>query len=270
MKNKLSSIFLFIMLFVGLSLLLYPTFSDYWNSFHQTKAIASYVEQVADLSEVEYEGMLEKAREFNRRLLNKQYRWKLSKEEIEEYNSLLDISGSGIMGYIEIPAIKVSLPVYHGTSEGVLQIAVGHLEGSSLPAGQSEGHIAVSGHRGLPSARLFTDLDKLAEGDRFVLRVLNEVFTYEVDRILIVEPTDLSGLDLEAGMDYCTLITCTPYAVNSHRLLVRGHRVENDEMSEEIRVTADATQIEPIIVAPVVAAPMLFIIMMITTGKKKK
>lgn len=273
MKNRLSTILLFVMLFVGLSLLLYPTVSNYWNSFHQSRAIASYVEEVASLDNNEYEQILAKAREYNQRLLAKGYRWKLNADEKKEYNSVLAIKGSGIMGYIEIPEINVSLPIYHGTSEGVLQIAVGHLEGSSLPVDGESTHVVVSGHRGLPSARLFTDLDKLDKGDRFVIRVLNELYTYEVDRILIVEPGDMSGLEIEQGMEYCTLITCTPYGVNSHRLLVRGHRVANDELSEEIRVTADAVQIEPIIVAPVMAIPMLlvlFVVMMIGTGKKKK
>jgi sortase A len=176
------------------------------------------------------------------------------------------------MGYIEVPEIDVTLPIYHGTDEGVLQIAIGHLAGSSLPVGGEDTHSVVSGHRGLPSAKLFTNLDKLKEGDCFVIRVLNEVFTYEVDRILIVQPDDLSGLNIEKGKDYCTLITCTPYSINTHRLLVRGHRVDNATEAKRARVTADAEQIEPIIVAPAVAAPMLlvlFVAMMVGTRKKK-
>jgi len=261
------------MLFVGLSLLLYPTVSDYWNSFHQTRAIASYVEQVADLNQEEYANMIKQAQEYNKKLLSKPFRWKMTEEEKAEYNSILNVSGTGIIGYIEIPEINVSLPIYHGTDDGVLQVAIGHLEGSSFPIGGVDTHAVVSGHRGLPSAKLFTNLDKLAEGDKFIIRVLDEIYTYEVDRILIVEPEDLSGLSIDTGMDYCTLITCTPYAVNTHRLLVRGHRVENDKEAREIKVTADAVQIEPIIVAPVVAAPILlilFVIMMVTTGGKKK
>lgn len=273
MKNRLSTIILFLMLLVGLSLLLYPTISDYWNSFHQTRAIAAYVAEVADLSEEEYEAMFQAARDYNQRLLKKPFRWELSPEEVEEYNSILDVTGTGIMGYIEVPVIGVTLPIYHGTDEGVLQIAIGHLTGSSFPIGGESTHSVVSGHRGLPSAKLFTDLDKVVEGDRFVIRVLNETMTYEIDQIRIVEPNDLSPLAISSGEDYCTMVTCTPYGVNSHRLLIRGHRIENAEEAEEIIVTADAMQIEPILVAPIVAVPILlilFIIMMTRTGNKKK
>ncbi len=273
MKNRLSTIILFLMLFVGLSLLLYPTISDYWNSFHQTRAIAAYVEQVADMSEEEYENMFQRAEDYNRRLLTKSFRWELSPEEIEEYNTILDVTGTGIMGYIEVPVIGVTLPIYHGTDEGVLQIAIGHLAGSSFPIGGESTHSVISGHRGLPSAKLFTDLDKIVERDRFVIRVLNETVTYEVDQIRIVEPNNLSDLSISLGDDYCTMVTCTPYGVNSHRLLVRGHRVANAEEAEEVIVTADAMQIEPILVAPIVAVPILlvlFVIMMIRTGNKKK
>jgi sortase A len=260
------------MLFVGLSLLLYPTVSDYWNSFHQSRAIAAYSEKVASLSKEDYTKLLNEAREYNKRLAAKSYRWEMSEQEKEEYSKTLDITGTGIMGYIEVPEIDVTLPIYHGTDEGVLQIAIGHLAGSSLPVGGEDTHSVVSGHRGLPSAKLFTNLDKLKEGDCFVIRVLNEVFTYEVDRILIVQPDDLSGLNIEKGKDYCTLITCTPYSINTHRLLVRGHRVDNATEAERARVTADAEQIEPVIVAPAVAAPMLlvlFVAMMVGTRKKK-
>lgn len=176
------------------------------------------------------------------------------------------------MGYIEIPTINISLPVYHGTEDAVLQIAVGHLEWSSLPVGGEDTHCVLSGHRGLPSAKLFTNLDKLVVGDKFVMRVLDEVLTYEVDQILIVEPTDVSTLIIEAGKDLCTLVTCTPYGINSHRLLVRGHRIENQEEAQAIRVTSDAIQIEPLIVAPAVALPMLLVLLMIllVSGGKTK
>jgi sortase A len=260
------------MLFVGLSLLLYPTISDYWNSFHQSRAIAGYAERVAKLDEVDYQKMLNDAKEYNTRLHSKLNRWVLSDDEKKEYENILNVSGTGIIGYVEIPEISVSLPIYHGTDEGVLQVAVGHIEGSSFPIGGEGNHSVISGHRGLPSAKLFTNLDKLSEGDDFVVRVLNETYTYEVDRILIVKPNDLSGLDFEAGKDYCTLVTCTPYGINSHRLLVRGHRVENAKDANGVKVTADANQIDPMIVAPVVAVPMLlilFIIMMISTKKRK-
>ena len=165
------------------------------------------------------------------------------------------------MGYIEIPTIGVTLPIYHGTDETVLQVAIGHLEWTSLPVGGESSHCVVSGHRGLPSAKLFTDLDKLVVGDVFIFRVLDEILTYEVDQILIVEPHETEALRIEKGKDLCTLITCTPYGVNSHRLLVRGHRIENQEEAVIIRVTADATQIEPVIVAPIVAIPMLLVLL---------
>ncbi len=176
---------------------------------------------------------------------------------MDEYNSLLNVGGNGIMGYIEIPEQKIILPIYHGTSEAVLQIAVGHLDWSSLPVGGTGTHCVMSGHRGLPSAKLFTHLDELVEGDTFVVRVLDEVFTYEVDQILIVEPEDVSALTIEPGNDLCTLVTCTPYGINSHRLLVRGHRIENEVASALVRVTSDAVQIEPVLVAPVLAMPIL-------------
>ena len=174
------------------------------------------------------------------------------------------------MGYIEIPNLHLSLPIYHGTGDAVLQIAVGHLEWSSLPVGGEGTHCVLSGHRGLPSAKLFTNLDQLTAGDIFVIRVLDEVLTYEVDQILIVEPEDLSALTVEPGQDLCTLVTCTPYGINTHRLLVRGHRIENQ--SEAIRVTADAIQIEPLIVAPLVALPLLLIlfIILLASGPKKR
>ena len=272
MKNRIITIVLVLMLFVGVSLLLYPTVSNYWNSFHQTKAIAGYAKAVAEMNNDEYEHIIENAMEYNKSLMSKQFRWKPTKEETDRYNKELNISDTGIMGYIEIPEINVSLPIYHGTSEGVLNIAVGHIEGSSLPIGGKGTHSVLSGHRGLPSAKLFTNLDRMTEGDTFIIRVLDEVYTYEVDKILIVEPDDMSSLTIDPEQDYCTLVTCTPYAVNTHRLLVRGHRIANAEEAKEIRVTADAVQIEPVVVAPAVAAPILivlFVVMMVTTGKNK-
>lgn len=270
-KKNLSTIILVFILFVGLSLLLYPTVSDYWNSFHQSRAIASYAETVAEINNVDYEQIWNDAVKYNRKWTEKDHRWSMSEEEIAEYESLLDVSGNGIMGYIEIPEIKVSLPVYHGVDEGVLQIAIGHLPETSLPVGGKGTHCVISGHRGLPSAKLFTDLDQLVEGDIFIMRVLDETLTYEVDRILIVEPEDVSGLEAEEGMDYCTLVTCTPYGVNSHRLLVRGHRIENLETSNQIRITADAQQIDPVLVAPAVAVPiLLLLVIMVCTGSRKR
>nr|MCR4752721.1 class C sortase [Eubacterium sp.] len=190
---------------------------------------------------------------------------------IEEYRSILDVTGTGIMGYVEIPSIGVHLPIYHGMDESVLQVAIGHLEGSSFPVGGTGTHAVITGHRGLPSAKLFTDIDQLKEGDKFLLQILDRTMTYEVDQIRIVLPEELQDLEIDPEKDYCTLVTCTPYGINTHRLLVRGIRVENDE--EEINVVADALQLEPVIVAPIVAAPillLLFIILLALTSQKKK
>lgn len=258
-KKNISTIILVLIFFVGLSLLLYPIISDYWNSFHQSRAIATYAEEVAELDDEDYEKMWQEAEAYNQKLSNQPNRWNLTEEEEEEYNRVLDIGGTGIMGYIEIPEIKVSLPIYHGTDEGVLQIAVGHIPGSSLPVGGIGTHSVVSGHRGLPSARLFTNLDELNEGDVFMIRVLDETLTYEVDKISIVEPDDLTGLGINPELDLCTLVTCTPYGVNSHRLLVRGHRIANLE-DDSIRVTADAMQVDRLIVASAIAVPILLVL----------
>ena len=257
------NIILVLVLFVGLSLLLYPTVSDYWNSFHQTRAITTYAEEVADLNEEEYERLWNVAQDYNRALAQRGIHFVLTDEQIEEYEQMLDVSGLGVMGYIEIPEIRCSLPIYHGTDEAVLQIAIGHLEWSSLPVGGENSHCVLSGHRGLPSAKLFTNLDQLKEGDVFMLRVLDEVLTYEVDQIRIVEPQEVDDLQIENGKDYCTLVTCTPYGINTHRLLVRGHRIENIEDSDSIHVTADAIQIEPLLVAPIVAIPILLILLIL-------
>lgn len=273
MRKHISTIILILAFLVGLSLLLYPTVSDYWNSLHQSRAIANYAAEVADLDYDSYERLWSDAESYNEALLEKSDRFKLTEEERTEYESLLNVSGNGILGYIEIPVIHCSLPVYHGTDASVLQIAAGHIEGTSLPIGGESTHSVLSGHRGLPSAKLFTDLDKLIVGDTFIIRVLDEMLTYEVDQILIVEPYDLSPLEIEEGKDYCTLITCTPYGINTHRLLVRGHRVENQEEADNVRVTADALQIDPVIVAPLVAAPMLLVLLvllLVKTEKKKK
>lgn len=274
MRKHLSTIILILIFLVGLSLLLYPTVSDYWNSLHQSRAIAQYAEQVANLNNEAYDQMIADAQSYNETLPGKAQRYTLSDEEKEAYNALLDPSGNGAMGYIEIPEIKCSLPIYHGTGEAVLQIAVGHIEGTSLPVGGPGSHTVLSGHRGLPSAKLFTDLDKLVIGDTFMLRILDETLTYEVDQILIVEPHEMQALEIEDGRDYCTLVTCTPYGINTHRLLVRGHRIENQEEAKTVRVTADALQIEPVIVAPLVAAPMLLLLLIVllarTSGKGKK
>ena len=270
MKRHGTTIILLLVLVVGLSLLLYPTFSDWWNSVHQSRAVTTYVEQVADMDEDQYHQFWDEAWAYNTSLTERMNSFTLSEEHKAQYNNLLNIGGSGIMGYVEIPIIGVTLPVYHGTDETVLQVAVGHLEWTSLPVGGESSHCVISGHRGLPSAKLFSNLDKMVEGDTFMLRVLDEVLTYEVDQILIVEPHQAEALLVEQGKDLCTLVTCTPYGVNSHRLLVRGHRIENTEEAVAVRATADAVQIEPVIVAPVVATPILLVLLIILLIPKPK
>ncbi len=271
-KKNLSTILLLIVFFIGLSLLLYPSVSDYWNSMHQSRAIASYAGEVAQLDTQRYDALWEAARGYNAALAGRTNTYLLTEEQKAQYEALLDVAGLGVMGYVEIPAIKCALPIYHGTDEAVLQIAVGHLEWSSLPVGGESTHCVISGHRGLPSARLFTDLDKLVEGDIFLLRVLDEVLTYEVDQIRIVEPQEVDDLGITAGEDLCTLVTCTPYGINTHRLLVRGHRVENRADAAGVRVTADAILIDPLLTAPLAAVPMVLLLVlwvMIHYRKKK-
>ncbi|MBQ9165602.1 MAG: class C sortase [Oscillospiraceae bacterium] len=270
MKKHWSTILLIFVFVIGLSLLLYPTFADWWNSFHQSRAIASYSEVVATMDDDKYEELWDAAWEYNSSLLERPNDYILSDEQRENYEALLDVADNGIMGYIEVPKIGVTLPIYHGTDDAVLQIAVGHLDWTSLPVGGTSSHCILSGHRGLPSAKLFTDLDQLVEGDVFILRVLDEVLTYQVDQILIVEPQDTEALMIEEGKDLCTLVTCTPYGINSHRLLVRGTRIETEEEAQAIRVTADAIQIEPVIVAPLLAAPMLFILLIVVMLPKPR
>ena len=271
-KGNFTTLLLILVLLAGLSLLLYPSVSDYWNSFHKTRAIATYAEEVANLNQDQYDEIWAAAESYNASLTDRVNAYLLSDAQKEEYQQLLNVSGLGVMGYIEIPSIDCSLPIYHGTEESVLQIAVGHLEWTSLPVGGESTHCVLSGHRGLPSAKLFTDLDKLREGDTFLLRVLDEILTYEVDQILIVEPQDTAALEIAEGEDYCTLVTCTPYGINTHRLLVRGHRIDNIEEVKTVRVTADAVQIEPMLVAPVVAIPMLLIllILLLLPRRRKK
>lgn len=277
MKKKTSdriTMILILVLLVGLSLLLYPSVSDYWNSFHQSRAIAGYAEEVANLDTDRYDRLWADAIAYNAALARGEVAYTLTDEQRAEYESLLDVSGTGIMGYVEIPCIACSLPIYHGTDDAALQIAIGHLEWTSLPTGGANTHCVISGHRGLPSAKLFTDLDRLVEGDVFMLCVLDEVLTYQVDQILIVEPQDTTALQIVPGEDYCTLVTCTPYGINTHRLLVRGHRIENMKEAKATVVVADAIQIEPLIVAPIVAIPMLlmlvFILLLPRQPRKKR
>lgn len=234
MKRKhISTIFIILIFLVGLGFISYPTVSNLWNQAHQSRAIATYSKQVEKLDDSENKKMLKAARKYNKSLLKKSDHWKLSKKDKKKYESLLDVSGTGIMGYIEVPKIDCSLPIYHGTDEGALQIAIGHLEGSSLPVGGKSTHCVLSGHRGLPSARLFTDLDQMEEGDIFILNVLGRKLAYEVDQIRVVLPEEMSDLEVIEGKDLCTLVTCTPYGINTHRLLVRGHRTKYVEEKVE-------------------------------------
>lgn len=269
-KDNLSNIILILILFAGLSLLLYPSFSDYWNSLQQSYAVASYVEQVTKMDHEEYERIWQNAVDYNQKLLDRENEYVLPETMTEEYKNNLNIGGNGIMAYIEIPSIDVYLPIYHGTDESVLQVAIGHLDWTSLPIGGEGSHCVVSGHRGLPSARLFTDLDQLQPGDTFILNVLDQVLTYQVDQVKIVEPFETEDLLIEEGKDYCTLVTCTPYGVNSHRMLVRGIRTDNAKEVRAIRITADALQIEPMIVAALLAVPMLLILLILLLLPKPK
>ena len=269
-KNGLTLILLLILL-IGAGLIAYPSFANWWNSFHQSRAVASYAETVANMNTEEYERIISKAQAYNRKLSRSGILWTLDEDEEKEYKEQLDIGTSGIMGYIDISKIDVMLPIYHGIEESILQVAVGHIPGTSLPVGGKGSHCVVSGHRGLPSARLFTDIDKLVEGDTFTITVLNKTLTYEVDQIRTVLPTDLSDLQIEKGKDYVTLVTCTPYGINTHRLLVRGHRIENAD--GDASVIADALQIEPIYIAPFIAVPILILLiigMFIMTGMRTR
>ena len=224
-KNRITVILLVAVLLAGLSLMLYPFIADYWNSIHQSQAIAVYMDDVTKLDDSMYDALWEEAQSYNALLLDDENRFFPNEEDQRQYDQLLSISDDGIIGYVEITSIDVTLPIYHGTSEEILQVAIGHIEGSSLPVGGLSTHCVISGHRGLPSSRLFTDIDQLVEGDTFILSVLGETLTYEVDQILIVEPQDTAALEIVEGQDYCTLVTCTPYAINTHRMLVRGIRV---------------------------------------------
>ncbi|MCI8430766.1 MAG: class C sortase [Lachnospiraceae bacterium] len=257
---SISTIVLVIILLAGVGILLYPSVSDWWNSMHATRAIASYVTAVEDLSGQEREAMLEAARAYNSRLSNG-VNFTLTDEQRAEYDSLLDITGTGIMGYVQITSIGVNLPVYHSVDEAVLQIAVGHIPGSSLPVGGERTHAILSGHRGLPSAKLFSDLDQIVEGDTFTINILDQTTTYMVDQIRIVLPEETDELAIKDGKDYCTLVTCTPYGINTHRMLVRGKRIDN--IIGEVVVVSEAVRIPNYVVAPAIGIPLLFIILLI-------
>ena len=258
-KNLVAIILVGIMI-VGACLLAYPSFSDYWNSFTQSRIVMEYADSIANMDREEYKRIISSAEQYNTELRSKSDRWNLTVDEEAAYNAELNIDGTGNMGYITIPKIDQKLPIYHGTSDSVLNSSIGHLEGTSLPVGGAGTHCVLSGHRGLPSARLFTDLDKLKEGDTFTLTILNEMLTYEVDQVRIIEPFDFSPLQIDEAGDYCTLMTCTPYGINTQRLLVRGRRIDNP--NGEAQVIADAIQIEASYVAPFIAVPMVLVLLL--------
>lgn len=241
-NSKVTTFFLVLIILVGLSLMLYPSFSNWYNQQHQTRAIAGYVKKTKDLSKEQKRKMWDEAVAYNEKLAAEQPSLNnLTKEQTKEYESVLDVTGTGIMGYVTIPKYNIELPIYHGVDEAILQIAIGHIAGSSLPVGGESTHCVISGHTGLPSARLFTDIDKMVEGDHFTLEVLDQVLTYEVDQIKTVLPEELDDVKIEKGKDLCTLVTCTPYGINTHRLLVRGHRVANDDQAVIVEETGFET-----------------------------
>ncbi len=284
-SRRFTNLLLLVIFLVGLGLLSYPAVSDYWNSFHQSRAIISYAEKVATLDDEKYQQIIDSAVEYNRMVAGRSNQWADSEWEVRRYDTELNVDGTGNMGIITIPKLNLELPMYHGTDESVLQTSIGHIEGSSLPVGSPHlneedfddvefpSHSLLSGHRGLPSARLFSDLNNMEVGDVFYLTVLDQTLTYQVIDIYVVLPSDSSKGALVEGMDLCTLITCTPYGINTHRLLVRGKRIPNEKKLLDVRVTSDAIKIDSTFVAPFIAAPVLLLmvlwIMVITTGKRR-
>ncbi len=258
-RVSFSTILLVLILLIGLGVLSYPTVSDWWNSMHATQAIAGYVSEVENMTKEDKEAILEEARKYNKSLANG-VNFNVQGEEYERYAKILDITGTGIMGYVQIASIGVNLPVYHGTDESALQIAVGHVAGSSFPVGGERTHSVLSGHRGLPSAKLFSDLDKLEEGDTFTVTVLDQTNTYMIDQIRIVLPEETDELAIVDKKDYTTLVTCTPYGINTHRMLVRAHRIEG---LEAVATPNEAIRIPIYIVVPAVGIPILFIVLLI-------
>ena len=260
MRNHKTVIFLTLGFLVGVCILLYPAFSDFWNSKAQSHAINDYESVLQYIEPEDYTAIFEQAYTYNERLtqINNPL---LNHGDVEGYYDTLSISDDGMIGYLQIDRIGVELPIYHGTSEEVLSRGVGHLEGSSLPVGGENTHSILSAHRGLPSSKLFTDLDRVEIGDVFKITVLDQVLTYQVEFIKVIVPTDVSDLQIVDGKDYCTLFTCTPYGINTHRLLVRGVRIETVEEKPIIYVSNEAYRIEPLLVTPAVAAPMLLVML---------
>lgn len=259
MKKHLSTIILVLVFLTGLGIMLYPSFSNYINEKHSSYVINNYESTLQNMQEEDFTEYFTRAEEYNYQLTLEKMSF-YNPALVEGYEEALDIDGSGIMGYINIPKISLLLPIGHGTEENVLQTMAGHLEGSSLPIGGEGRHAVISAHRGLPSAKLFTNLDRLEVGDRFTITVLNRLLTYEVDQILIVEPKETDDLLTRPSGDYCTLLTCTPYGINTHRLLVRGKRVENEVEKKDVYVPADAIKIDPVTVTPFLAVPILILL----------
>ncbi len=264
-KRDYSNILLVLIFFIGLSVLLYPLVSDYWNRKAQSRAIVDYEAILEDFTPEDYSQIFAQADAYNARMREVSYPL-MYFDEVPGYEEALNLTGNGIMGYITIEKIKVELPIYHGTSEDVLNVAAGHVQGSSLPTGSESTHTVLSAHRGLPTATLFTNLDKLELGDVFQLTILDRVLTYQIDQILIVKPNEVDELYVKDGETYCTLVTCTPYGINTHRLLVRGTRVDTTQ-ERNIYVATDAYRIEPVILTSIVAAPMLLILLIVLLVK---
>ena len=259
MKSRKATIILLISFFIGLSVLLYPSISSYWNSKTQSEAIVDYEAMLSQYKPEDYTALFDEANSYNEKLRELADPF-AEHSQLTDYHNILNISGTGMMGYITIPKIGQELPVFHGTSEGVLSVAVGHFEGSSLPVGGESTHAVVSAHRGLPTAVLFTHLDRMEIGDTFTFTILDRTLTYEVDQIRIVEPNDSSLLEVIEGKDYCTLLTCTPYGINTQRLLVRGHQVDETQ-TRNIYISNEAYRIEPLIVMPIVALPIICVLL---------
>ena len=260
MRRHKTVIFLTLGFLVGVCILLYPAFSNYWNSKTQSRAIVDYESVLEQLEPEDYSAIFQAAYDYNEALRGIEFPLR-NYEEIPGYYDTLKLEGTSIIGYMKIDKIGVELPIYHGTSDAVLNRGVGHLEGSSLPVGGESTHSVMSAHRGLPSAKLFTDLDRLEMGDTFQITVLDQVLTYQVDKVKVVSPREIDDLQIVEGMDYCTLFTCTPYGINTHRLLVRGIRIETIKEKPVIYVSNEAFRIEPLLVTPAVAAPMLLVLL---------
>ena len=260
MQSRKATIILLVSFFIGLSVLLYPAISSYWNSRTQSQAIVNYEEILASYNPEDYTAIFEAADQYNRDLFALETPMQEYPELDAQYWQTLDISGTGMMGYVTVPKINQELPVYHGTSEGVLATSVGHLQGTSLPVGGENTHSVVSAHRGLPTAVLFTHLDRIEIGDTFYFTILDRTITYEVDQIRIVDPDDLSQIQIEAEKGHCTLLTCTPYGINTQRLLVRGHQIDASQ-KRNLYIPNEAYRVDPLIVMPIVALPIIFVLL---------